>query len=112
MDELIESTGVSYRALAMPFFMENLLSQAGAIKSQGMFFLPSSGDRTLATVATRDIAAVAARLLLDDSWSSRAGLRSPPWPPLPKPSSARSRPVGNCVPPSTWATRSWRTGIR
>jgi uncharacterized protein YbjT (DUF2867 family) len=71
MDELIESTGVSYRALAMPFFMENLLSQAAAIKSQGMFFLPNSGDRKLATVATRDIAVVAARLLLDDSWSGQ-----------------------------------------
>lgn len=71
MDELIESTGVSYRSLAMPFFMENLLSQAEAIKSQGMFFLPNTADRPLAAVATRDIAATAARLLLDNSWSGQ-----------------------------------------
>ena len=71
MDQLIESTGVSYRALRMPFFMENLLGQVEAIKSQGMFFLANSGDRKLATCATRDIAAVAARLLLDDSWSGQ-----------------------------------------
>jgi uncharacterized protein YbjT (DUF2867 family) len=71
MDELIESTGVSYRALAMPFFMENLLRQAEAISSQGMFFLPNSADRPFPAVATRDIAGVAARLLLDDAWSGQ-----------------------------------------
>jgi uncharacterized protein YbjT (DUF2867 family) len=71
MDDLIETTGVSYRALRMPFFMENLLNQVETIKSQGMFFLANSGDRKLATCATRDIAAVAAKLLLDDSWSGQ-----------------------------------------
>ncbi|TXL84533.1 NAD(P)H-binding protein [Streptomyces sp. IB2014 016-6] len=74
MDELIESTGVNYRSLAMPFFMENLLSQVEAIKSQGMFFLANSSDRPLATVATRDIAAAAADLLLDDSWSGQGSV--------------------------------------
>jgi uncharacterized protein YbjT (DUF2867 family) len=34
-----------------------------------MFFTPISGDRKLPSCATRDIAATAARLLLDDSWS-------------------------------------------
>ena len=34
-----------------------------------MFFSPLSGDRKLPTCATRDIAAVAAKLLLDRSWS-------------------------------------------
>lgn len=71
MDDTIRSTGVAYRALAMPFFMENLLNQAQALKTQGMFFLPNAADRTLATVATRDIAAAAARLLADDSWSGQ-----------------------------------------
>jgi uncharacterized protein YbjT (DUF2867 family) len=60
--------GVSYRALIMPSFMDNLLSQVPAIKSQGAFFLPVAGDRKLPACATRDIAA-AARLLLDDSWT-------------------------------------------
>ena len=71
MDELVENTGVGYRALRMPFFMENLLGQVEAIKSQGMFFMANSADRPLATVATRDIAAVAAELLLDGSWSGQ-----------------------------------------
>lgn len=74
MDELIESTGVSYRALQMPSFMENLLNQVEAIKSQGMFFMANSADRPLATVATSDIAAAAVKLLLDDFWSGQEGV--------------------------------------
>src|SRR5437879_4678492 len=74
MDDLIASTGVSYRALTMPSFMDNILNQVEAIKNQGMFFSPISGDRKLPTCATRDIAAVAARLLLDSSWSGQGSV--------------------------------------
>lgn len=70
-DDLIASTGVSFRALAMPSFMENLLRQVEPIRNQGLFFSPLSGDRKIPTCATRDIAAVAARLLLDRSWSGQ-----------------------------------------
>ena len=69
MDDLIASTGVSYRALTMPSFMDNLLRQVESIRDRGVFFTPVSGDRKLPSCATRDIAAVAARLLLDDCWS-------------------------------------------
>jgi uncharacterized protein YbjT (DUF2867 family) len=69
MDDLIASTGVAYRALMNPSFMDNILRQAEAIENQGMFFSPISGDRKLPSVATRDIAAAASRLLLDESWS-------------------------------------------
>lgn len=69
MDDLIASTGVSYRALTMPSFMDNLLRQVPAIKDRGVFVTPISGDRKLPSCATRDIAAAAARLLLDGSWS-------------------------------------------
>ena len=69
MDDLIAESGVSYRALANPSFMDNTLRQADAIKNQGMFFSPIDGDRKLPTVATRDIAAAATRLLLDQTWS-------------------------------------------
>jgi uncharacterized protein YbjT (DUF2867 family) len=71
MDDLIASTGVSYRALTMPSFMDNILNQIEPIRNQGMFFSPVSGDRKHPTCATRDIAAAAARLLLDGSWSGR-----------------------------------------
>ena len=68
MDDLIAGSGVSYRALTLPSFMDNVARQAEAIRNQGMFFTPISGDRKLPTCATRDIAATAARLLLDGSW--------------------------------------------
>jgi uncharacterized protein YbjT (DUF2867 family) len=72
MDDLIASTGVSYRALTMPSFMDNLLRQVELIRTQGIFTSTISGDRKLPTCATRDIAAVATRLLLDNSWSGQA----------------------------------------
>ncbi|RWQ40964.1 MAG: NmrA family transcriptional regulator [Mesorhizobium sp.] len=71
MDDLIASTGVSYRALTMPSFMDNILRQVVPIKNQGMFFWPISGNRKLPTCATRDIAAAAAKLLLDPTWSGQ-----------------------------------------
>lgn len=74
MDDLIVSTGVSYRALLMPSFMDNILRQAEPIKSQGMFFSPIAGDRKFPTCATRDVAAVAAKLLLDHSWSGQSSV--------------------------------------
>jgi uncharacterized protein YbjT (DUF2867 family) len=69
MDDSIAGSGVSYRALTMPSFMDNLLRQVPAIKARGVFATPVSGDRKLPSCATRDVAAVAARLLLDESWS-------------------------------------------
>ena len=72
MDELIERAGPPYRALALPFFMENLLRQAGEIKEQGTFSMANAADRPLPTIATRDVAAAAADLLLSRSWSGQA----------------------------------------
>jgi uncharacterized protein YbjT (DUF2867 family) len=69
MDDLIASSGVAYRALTNPSFMDNIVRQAEAIKTQGTFFSPIAGDRKLPAVATRDTAAAASRLLLDGSWS-------------------------------------------
>ncbi|MDQ0766967.1 NmrA family NAD(P)-binding protein [Streptomyces canus] len=72
MDELIEGADVNYRALALPFFMENLLRQATAMAEQGTFSMANAADRPLPTIATRDVAAAAAELLLDTSWSGQA----------------------------------------
>ncbi len=71
MRDLIAGTGVGFRALALPSFMNNLLGQVGPIKSQGVFFDVLSADRKLPAVATPDIAAVAVELLLDDSWNGQ-----------------------------------------
>jgi uncharacterized protein YbjT (DUF2867 family) len=77
MDDLIASTGVAFRALAAPSFMDNVLRQAQAIRDQGMLFGTNSADRKLPTVATRDIAAVAARLLLDTGWTGQQEIPLP-----------------------------------
>jgi len=74
MDDLIASTGVSYRALTMPSFMDTILRQLELIRSQGMFVSPIAGDRKLPTVATRDIAAAAATWLLDPTWHGQGSV--------------------------------------
>jgi uncharacterized protein YbjT (DUF2867 family) len=71
MDDLFAGTGAGFRALLMPSFMDNVLRQVEPIRTQGMFFSTVSSDRKLPTCATRDIAAVAARLLLDYTWSGQ-----------------------------------------
>jgi len=74
MDDLIASTGVGFRALTMPSFMDNIGRQATPIKDRGVFFSPIDGDRKMPSCATRDIAASAARLLLDPTWSGQGHL--------------------------------------
>lgn len=71
MDDLIAGTGVHFRALLLPGFMDNMLRQIAPIKNQGMFYSTISGDRKLPTCATRDIATVAAQLLLDPTWTGQ-----------------------------------------
>ncbi|WP_280255245.1 NmrA family NAD(P)-binding protein [Nocardia wallacei] len=74
MDHLVESTGVHYRSLCPPGFMENLLRQVATIRDQGVFFGPTAGDRRAPQCSTRDIAAVAAELLLDNSWTGQSSV--------------------------------------
>lgn len=70
-DDLLASTGVALRVLAMPSFMDNLLGQAQTIKDKGMFFSPMNADYKTPTVATSDIAAVAANYLMDTTWKGQ-----------------------------------------
>jgi uncharacterized protein YbjT (DUF2867 family) len=69
MDDLIAATGVNFRALTMPSFMDNLLRQVGSIKNEGTISSPLNPDLKLPTCATKDIATVATRLLRDDTWT-------------------------------------------
>lgn len=71
-DDLIASTGVALRVLSMPSFMDNMLGQAKTIKEKGMYFSPMILDKKMPTVATKDIASVAAKFLLDTSWTDQA----------------------------------------
>lgn len=70
-DDLLMASGCAFRGLAMPSFMENTVRQAGAIRDKGMFFGPIRPGRKLPFTATRDMAAVAARLLRDTAWSGQ-----------------------------------------
>jgi uncharacterized protein YbjT (DUF2867 family) len=74
MDDLIASTGVAYRALTMPAFMENMFMHARSIMDEGVFRSPIAADLKLPTVATRDIATVAVRLLLDRGWAGHSSV--------------------------------------
>jgi uncharacterized protein YbjT (DUF2867 family) len=73
-DEEIERTGVDFRALWCPGFMENMLRQVQSLKHQGRFYFPSEPDVRAPYAATRDIAAVATRILIDRSWTGQSGI--------------------------------------
>jgi uncharacterized protein YbjT (DUF2867 family) len=73
-DEEIEQTGVHYRALWCPGFMENMLRQVRPLKQQGLFAFYGRPDQKRPLVATRDIAASGAKLLIDRSWTGQSGL--------------------------------------
>lgn len=44
MDDMLAATGASFRALACPSLMDNMLRQAALIRNHGMFYLPVAGD--------------------------------------------------------------------
>ncbi|MFF5212666.1 NAD(P)H-binding protein [Streptosporangium sp. NPDC000396] len=69
MDDLIADAGVAYRALASASFFENLLEETDSIREKGVFTDSADADRKAPFVAVADIAAVAAGLLLDRSWT-------------------------------------------
>lgn len=71
MDAEMERSGAAYRALSMPFYMENLLGQLEAIVEQQAFYLTYPADQPLPCIATRDIAQTAAALLTDRSWDGQ-----------------------------------------
>ncbi|MEU6372681.1 NAD(P)H-binding protein [Streptomyces sp. NPDC046909] len=71
MDEAIAATGVPYRALCPPSLMENMLRQTASLRDEGVWREAFAENRVMRTCATRDIAAEAARLLLDGSWTGQ-----------------------------------------
>ncbi|WP_410586593.1 NAD(P)H-binding protein [Amycolatopsis sp. lyj-23] len=72
MDVELQRSGAHYRAVSPPFYLENLLGQLSAIRERGEFTLTCAGDQPLATIATRDVAAAAADLLTDLSWTGQS----------------------------------------
>jgi uncharacterized protein YbjT (DUF2867 family) len=74
MDDMIASTGVNYRALSLPSFMDNILRQSELIRTRGVFSSPIDADLKLPTCASCDIAAAASGLLVDRSWLGTGAL--------------------------------------
>jgi uncharacterized protein YbjT (DUF2867 family) len=69
----IERTGVAFRALWCPGFMENMLRNVPTLKRAGTFSAPTRSDVKAPRVAARDIAASGVRLLRDRSWTGQGG---------------------------------------
>ncbi|MGG1519071.1 NAD(P)H-binding protein [Paenibacillus oryzisoli] len=74
MEDLFRSTGVHFRALTMPSFMDNMLRQLRFMKNEGLIRFTIPGNLKNPTVATCDIAAAASRLLLEREWSGQESL--------------------------------------
>jgi uncharacterized protein YbjT (DUF2867 family) len=73
-DAEFERAGFDVRALWCPGFMENMLRNVQTLRAQGKFFGMSRSDVKAPFVATRDIAASAAHLLLEPGWAGAGGL--------------------------------------
>ncbi|MQY21693.1 NAD(P)H-binding protein [Nocardia macrotermitis] len=70
MEDLFRSTGAHVRALALPTFMDNILRQSATIGT-GVITGTLPADFAMPWIATKDIAALAARYLLDRTWSGQ-----------------------------------------
>ncbi|TVT60225.1 nucleoside-diphosphate sugar epimerase [Amycolatopsis rhizosphaerae] len=70
MEDLFRSTGAHVRALALPTFMDNILRQVATIRN-GIISGTLPPDFTMPWIATKDIAALAARYLLDRTWTGQ-----------------------------------------
>jgi len=73
MDDLLRSTGAHLRALAAPSLMDNFLRDVTSLR-EGVVRGGAPADLSAPMVARRDIAAVAARLLLDQTWTGQDDL--------------------------------------
>ena len=71
-DDVLARTGVALRTPMMPSFMENLLRQTPTIQEKGLFSLHILPTLKAPLVATSDIAAVAAKFLMDRTWTGQA----------------------------------------
>ena len=76
-EELLKSSGLGWTMLRPNFFMQNLLGQAQAIASQGVIYQPV-GDARASFIDARDIAAVAARALVDEGHEGETHLLTGP----------------------------------
>ena len=79
VEEALNATGADVRHLRPGFFMENFMAQLEPIRHAGAVFFPAPPATRQPMIATRDIAARAAELLFDRSWTGKevVGLHGP-----------------------------------
>ncbi|MFL6418163.1 MAG: SDR family oxidoreductase, partial [Nitrososphaeraceae archaeon] len=65
-EKIIEESGISYTFLRPPAFMQNFITQFGYTITQNAFYVPA-GDAKMSFVDSRDIAAVAVRILTNNN---------------------------------------------
>ena len=66
-ENIIKESGIPYTFLRPPAFMQNFITQFGqTIKTQNAFYVPA-GDAKMSFVDVRDIAAVAANMLMNSN---------------------------------------------
>lgn len=71
VEDLFTAAGAAYRALALPGFMDNLTRDAYSMHSAGRLAGVLDPGLKVPMAATRDIADVAAGLLLDRAWDGQ-----------------------------------------
>jgi uncharacterized protein YbjT (DUF2867 family) len=72
VEQKLERVALHITHLRPAAFFENYLWQFESIKHMGKVFLPVSGSTRVAMVATQDIGRVAAKRLLDTTWTGRS----------------------------------------
>jgi uncharacterized protein YbjT (DUF2867 family) len=79
IERRLNETAENIVHLRPSFFMENFLQQIEPIKNDGAIYQPLPGDMPYPIIATQDIGAVAAQLLLERNWSGHRtrGLHGP-----------------------------------
>ena len=74
VENMLNDTPADVTHLRPAFFMENYLAMLEPIQHMNSVFMPVRGSVTIPMVATQDIAEVAAKRLLDESWSGKSAL--------------------------------------
>lgn len=69
MEVTFDQLDVNVLALRPGYFMENFISQAKDIREKGTFTFPFDGEHDIPFISTDDIADVATRYLLDETWA-------------------------------------------
>jgi uncharacterized protein YbjT (DUF2867 family) len=79
VEQLLDAEAPNLVHLRAGFFFENFLWQLNNIQEASSILLPMDGARRIPMIATKDIAAVACGLLLDESWEGLhiRGLQGP-----------------------------------